>query len=435
MRIDINENIKVEVNNVARKIKKESSKCYIFLSFSIYERGINQFTTEISTRIKVSKNDFKNGEIIGRSEFAKNAKGDLKGAVNNVSIMLHALANKKIRTSTELLNEIKMNGRLIITGKPPRGQKTAFISKMQDFTYQSVMESYLAYKQPCKERQQKYPLTLNLLKRYFADSVPLIDQITKEDLEKFKKWVSQLPLKPNTICSYLYMVAAVFNHALRLEIIQRSPLPEGFGGSFINNNVSILSESEIISIRNLEDSELSDTDKIAKYSALMQAYTGMGYSELGSVKYEHKKYDKDNDLHYIQKNRNKTKVEFVVDLGYQTRQCWTKLNELTGNDAQPFNLPTIEYALRQYRKIGKKAGITTKITTYTFRHSYAVILMNNQLRLEDVQKRMGHANIRTTQIYAKVSLQRMSTTSKELESKSKMHQLPTAPDSDCIHRA
>ena len=264
MRIDVNENIKVEVNNVARKIKKESSKCYIFLSFSIYERGINQFTTEISTRIKVGLNDFKRGEIIGKSEFAKNAKSDLKVAVNNVDIMLNVLANKKIRTSTELLNEIKAQGRLVITGKPPRGQKTSFISKMQDYTYQSIMESYLAYKQPCKERQEKYPVTINLLNKYFKNDIPTIDQITKEELEKFKKWLLQLPLKHNTVCSYLYMIAAVFNHALRLDIIPKSPLPQSFGGSFINSKIVVLSENEVLAIRDLKDSELSETDKIGK---------------------------------------------------------------------------------------------------------------------------------------------------------------------------
>ena len=243
---------------------------------------------------------------------------------------------------------------------------------------------------------------------------------------KFKKWVLKKPkLMHNTVCSYLYMVSAVFNHALRLDIIQKSPIPEGFGGTFINGQRLVLSENDIIAWRSLKDSDLTRTEQVAKYAALLQVFTGMGYGELKNIKHEHKKYDEDNKLHYIQKNRNKSGVEFTVDLNQQTLQIWAKLQDLTGNEVQPFNLPSIEYITRQYKEIGKKAGITKNITTYTFRHTYAVNWMNHRLGLEDLQKRMGHLDIKTTQIYAKISLQRIAETSKELESKSKMHQLPT----------
>ena len=151
----------------------------------------------------------------------------------------------------------------------------------------------------------------------------------------------------------------------------------------------------------------------------------MGYGEIKNIKHEHKKYDEDNKLCYIQKNRNKSGVEFTVDLNQQSQQIWAKLQDLTGNEEQPFNLPSIEYITRQYKKIAKKAGVTKSISTYTFRHTYAVNWMNHRLPLEDLQKRMGHSDISTTQIYAKISLQRIAETSKELEARSKMHQLPS----------
>ena len=178
MRIDINDNIKVEVTNVGRKNKTDDSLHCIYLSISIYERGHKQFTHDISTRINVRVGDFIRGEIVGRSNDAKNAKDDLKTANNNIELMMKKLATKKIRTSTELYGEIIANGRQVITGKPPRGQKKAFISKMQDYTYQSVMDAYLAYKQPCKQRQEKYPVIGKLLKDYFNNDIPTIDQIT-----------------------------------------------------------------------------------------------------------------------------------------------------------------------------------------------------------------------------------------------------------------
>jgi len=51
----------------------------------------------------------------------------------------------------------------------------------------------------------------------------------------------------------------------------------------------------------------------------------------------------------------------------------------------------------------KKAGIDKHITPHSARHSFAMILLNEfSMRLNTVSKLMGHANIESTQIYAKM---------------------------------
>jgi len=49
-----------------------------------------------------------------------------------------------------------------------------------------------------------------------------------------------------------------------------------------------------------------------------------------------------------------------------------------------------------------KAGITKPVTCHTFRHCFATHLLENGVNIRVVQELMGHANVKTTEIYTHV---------------------------------
>ena len=57
------------------------------------------------------------------------------------------------------------------------------------------------------------------------------------------------------------------------------------------------------------------------------------------------------------------------------------------------------------------------------RHTFAVFALNNGVPIEIVSKMLGHTNIRTTQIYAKVLNSEVEKSFDLLESKIKMGQV------------
>jgi integrase/recombinase XerD len=54
------------------------------------------------------------------------------------------------------------------------------------------------------------------------------------------------------------------------------------------------------------------------------------------------------------------------------------------------------------REYVKDAGITIPVTPHTLRHSFAVHQLNNGADMQSVQRLLGHANVATTQAYARM---------------------------------
>lgn len=416
--------IKVETTYFSKKNKTDKRKSAIYMGFTIYQTGIMQFKHSISTGIKINTGELNKGQMTGRNINAKNVEHNLNLQTKKADKFLGELSYKGTKTCSELLKEIQINAKEKITGKAPRKHKEEFISKMKTYSYSEIMTRCIKDKNISTGRQRGYNRSYELLKEYFQNEIPAIGLITEQDLETFKKWLKENhTLKQNTATDYRSKIATVIKYALKLKVLTVNPLPENFRGSFVDGNREVLSENECIDIIKINDETLSMTERVAKYCLLVQLLTGMGYSDMKDIQHSNIKYSENEGRYYIEKERNKTGIKFKVFLTDNAFYMVNKLKELTSSDTKPFNVPSIDYSLRMYKKIGEAAEIPTNITTYTLRHTFAVNYMENEGRIEDLAKILGHTLLKTTQIYGKISNKRLAEKTELLQQKSKIHQI------------
>lgn len=70
---------------------------------------------------------------------------------------------------------------------------------------------------------------------------------------------------------------------------------------------------------------------------------------------------------------------------------------------------------KSVRKAVARTAITKRITTHTFRHSFATHLLESGTNIRVVQKLLGHADVKTTEIYTHVLQQNMSAVASPLD--------------------
>lgn len=73
------------------------------------------------------------------------------------------------------------------------------------------------------------------------------------------------------------------------------------------------------------------------------------------------------------------------------------------SERKPHGALKKEAVERNIRLIGERAGLDRPLTPHLFRHTLATLLLQRGTPITEVQKILGHANINTTMIYAKVS--------------------------------
>ena len=130
-------------------------------------------------------------------------------------------------------------------------------------------------------------------------------------------------------------------------------------------------------------------------------HTGMRIGELMALKWEH--IDMHKKVLVVSNTAEfctKSKLERVIPINLPFYQILIRLNNLKINHPYVFRQYNKYYISHSFRKVVDRLGMSKDIHLHSLRHSFASNLVNKGASLYVVKELMGHADYKTTQIYA-----------------------------------
>jgi len=242
---------------------------------------------------------------------------------------------------------------------------------------------------------------LNYLKSFTGGTLKFSD-LNERYLEDFKEYLlttkskksSKTTLSQNSAVSYFNKVKATLKQAYKDDILQHD----------LNRKVETIKTAETrreyLTLDELN--KLVKTpcnNEIMKRAALFSALTGLRFSDIQKMVWSELEYI-EGQGYFLNFDQKKTKGVEVLPI---SEQAYSLLNEPKEPKSKVFD--GLEYSAYHNKHLFQwigAAGITKDITFHCFRHTYATLQLFNGTDIYTVSKMLGHKDLKTTQIYAKI---------------------------------
>ena len=162
-----------------------------------------------------------------------------------------------------------------------------------------------------------------------------------------------------------------------------------------------LSRESFEKIRDVEIAPHRTTHRLARDLFLFACYTGVAYIDAVTVTKENLYTDEEGKL-WLKYRRKKNELRAAVKLLPEALALIEKYHD----DERDTLFPMIHYpSLRnQMKSLAVLAGVKEDVSYHVGRHSFAsLITLEAGVPIETISKMLGHSNIQTTQVYARVT--------------------------------
>lgn len=192
--------------------------------------------------------------------------------------------------------------------------------------------------------------------------------------------------------------------AVDREIIRTNPLEEVAYEKKNSPKLRHISRNELKRMMEtpMEDPKL----ELARRMFIFSSFCGLAYVDVYRLYPHHIGRMADGRL-YIREKRGKTNAEAFVPLHPVAERILMLYN--TTDDTKPvFPLPIRDIMWHEIHAVGNALDFKEYLSHHAARHTFGTLLLSASISIESIAKMMGHTNISSTQIYARITDQKIS---------------------------
>ena len=367
---------------------------------------MSQFSCKLTVRSSLW--DAKANKAAGRSLESQRINEKLENIKTNIGKQYQRLCDRDSYVTAE-----KVRNAFLGMGDDCRLLLQTFDEYLAGFLKRVGKDrAYSSYEDYCKRRRR---LASFLEYEYHVKDIAF-KELKREFIEKFVVYLSSVQgMRSGTIHSTLKKLKLMTYTAYKNGGIAADP----FAGFYVRPEYSerrYLSASELQAVMDVRLPNYRTG--INRDAFVFCAFTGLSHADV--VKLTHADiYTDDNGDRWIIDRRQKTGTQFRVKLLPVAAMLYDRYKDMHLSGDRVFPLKGTYNTLNMsLRHVARHAGLSFNPTIHMARHTFATtVTLTQGVPLETVSKMLGHKRITTTQIYAKITNDKIGQDMKALSEK------------------
>lgn len=346
------------------------------------------------------KKDYSLGIKISDPAKFDSAKNQLKGGAEslNTNILIQQMLNK----ANKILHDADIEGEKMSAEK--------FEALFKD--KEDNLESFIAFAneeikfmsgQITDGYHKLLKSEISKIKRFKPEIS--FSEINYEFLRKYERYMTvDLKNNMNTVGKTMKKLKMLLNIAVRKEKIVRSPFADyKIKSEPTNRNFLTIDELKVLN-------KMYDSNHLPNYLQnvlryfLFSCYCGLRYTDVLQLKYEDLQCNQGE--YFIGIEQHKTKDRVYIPLKNRALQL---IGEVSAKSGKIFKVNTNQVTNRFIKEIMDIAVINKEISFHCSRHTFATVALSIGIDIKTISSLLGHTDLKTTQIYAKVLMSNKST--------------------------
>lgn len=353
---------------------------------------ISQFSCKLSVSPKLW--DTKANKATGKSVAARCINEKLENIKTNIGKQYQRICDRDAYVTAE-----KVKNAWLGFGDGYRLLLQTFDEYLEEFARKRVGKDRAASTLENYTRARNY-LAAFLRYAYKLEDIPFME-LKREFIEKYVVYLSTVRgMLPGSILTPVKKLKLMTYTAFRNGWIVSDPFA-GFHFNATYRDRRFLSESELRAVMNAQLPNYKTA--IVRDIFVFCCFTGLAYADVKKLTHDDIHTDERGDMWIIDK-RQKTGTQFRIKLLPVAKELATRYRRLKLPDDKAFPVKDRDSMNMSLRQVARHAGLSFSPTIHEARHTFSTtVTLSQGVPLETVSKMLGHKHITTTQIYAKIT--------------------------------